>query len=193
MALLPLLRSGCSDYVPPVMCEEMDVAGFELIVVECHWTTTGCLAELVDDRPRTGADTAYSGDPGQEVSGNLVGMGRHRNGGRQLSWQRNGRGIPVRGQAVMRLIQHEPVRSSGFGAQLSNLGQYPRQEAWPIRRLEPHKIDDRADLRLLQQVHDLTNARLLLGIADDNRLRELGVVAFRIYHAKLEFERTDLL
>jgi hypothetical protein len=94
---------------------------------------------------------------------------------------------------MVSFIDNEPMRPSGFGTQLCDLGQEPGEKTGTFGSIDGQKVCNHADLGLGQQGLELGNARLLLGVTHHYGVGEFRIVSLRIYHAELEGEIAHLL
>ena len=87
---------------------------------------------------------------------------------------------------MMGLVEDDPVRPAGLGAQLRKPGQQPVEEGRPVREVDVQHVDDGIAVRPAQDLQELRDPRLLPGVAENDRALELRIVAFGIDHAELE-------
>ena len=68
-------------------------------------------------------------------------------------------GLPVRGHDVMGLVDDQPVRPAGPGAQVADAREQGHEERGAIAELEAEQVDDRVLAGLGQQLHALVDRR----------------------------------
>src|ERR1700730_8327438 len=85
------------------------------------------------------------------------------------------------------------MRPRSLSAQFAQLREQLGKIAWTVVEVNAEKVDDEILLWMSEQRDRFLNARLVLGVAQRHRILELGVVALRIDHAKLEASLQETL
>src|SRR5689334_3634890 len=116
--LFPWLQSG--DQLNTIFSQHQDLTLPWLFQL---WTIPACRLTEFRDRLRCPlAHPNHRRDQLQKIGSDLLRMNGDRNRSRQLLRQRQWRGIPFSRQAMMDLIEHEPMRTPRLRPHLRDLG-----------------------------------------------------------------------
>src|SRR5688572_6307578 len=93
----------------------------------------------------------------------------------------------------MRLVDDQPVRTTGLGPQISYAGKQRHEERGAIGKFESQQIDDRVLAGLGQQLHALVHRRRALRTAQYRRAIDGIVITFRVDDAEAVTLRAESL